>query len=43
MTKKKWIANKDLPYSTGNSAPWDYNILDGRGVWGGRDDVYTCS
>ena len=35
----KWIINKDLRYSTGDSAQMLCGSLDGRGVWGRMD---TC-
>ena len=35
----KWITNKDILYSTGNSAQCLCGSLDGRGAWGRRD---TC-
>ena len=34
----KWITNKALLYSTGNSVVW--GSLDGRGVWG--EWIYVC-
>ena len=36
----KWITNKDLRYSAGNSAVL-CGSLDGRGVWG-RKDTWIC-
>ena len=35
----KWITNKDLLYSTGNSAQMVYGSLDEKDVWGRMD---TC-
>ena len=37
----KWITNKDLLYSTGNSAQMVRGSLDGKGVWG-RMDTCIC-
>ena len=37
----KWITNKDLLYSTGNSAQMVCGSLDGKGVWG-RMDTRIC-
>ena len=37
----KWIINKDLRYSTGDSAQMLCGSLDGRGVWG-RMDTCIC-
>ena len=35
----KWITNKDLLYSTWNSAQYHVAAWMGRGIWGGMD---TC-
>ena len=37
----KWITNKDLLYSTGNSAQMVYGSLDEKDVWG-RMDTCIC-
>ena len=37
----KWITNKDLVYSPGNSCSVLCGSLDGRGVWG-RMDTCLC-
>ena len=38
----KWVANKDLLYSAGNSAQCYLAGLDRRGLWG-RMDAGTCT
>ena len=39
----KWITNKDLLYSTGNSCLLLCDSLVGRGVWGRNGYINVCS